>query len=149
MNKSIIIYHKIIYMSLMHSAFMVEEVGKKSLKKGFDASSLYPERIKESDKLAFLDPTTARVFPVTYQTRTPGFERKWNELIIFGDVIDPKNGEYVYDSRTKLKKALKKAEEVSGADTVNVGPELEFFLFKADEAGNPIISDGKPVLVYE
>src|SRR4030043_563901 len=123
------------------------EVDKSSLKKGFDASSLYPERIKESDKLAFLDPTTARVFPVTYQTRTPGFERKWNELIIFGDVIDPKNGEYVYDSRTKLKKALKKAEEVSGADPVNVGPELEFFLFKADEAGNPIISDGKPVLV--
>src|SRR4030043_473070 len=99
MNKSIIIYHKIIYMSLMHSAFMVGErecsftvpageVDKSSLKKGFDASSLYPERIKESDKLAFLDPTTARVFPVTYQTRTPGFERKWNELIIFGDVID-------------------------------------------------------------
>lgn len=124
-----------------------KEVDSKSLKKGFDASSLYPERIKESDKLAFLDPTTAKIFPVEYQTRTPGFERKWKELIIFGDVVDPKNGEYVYDSRTKLKKVLKKAEKVTGADTVNVGPELEFFLLKSDESGNPLIADSKPVLV--
>jgi glutamine synthetase len=123
------------------------EIDKNALKKGFDASSLYPERIKESDKLAFFDPTTARVFPVAYRTRTPGFERSWKELIIFGDVVDPKNGEYVYDSRTKLKKALQKAKGITGADTFNVGPELEFFLFKADELGNPLIIDGKPVLV--
>jgi glutamine synthetase len=125
----------------------VREIDKNALKKGFDASSLYSERIKESDKLAFFDPTTARVFPVAYQTKTPGFERSWKELIIFGDVVDPKNGEYIYDSRTKLKKALKKAEEVTGADTFNVGPELEFFLFKSGESGNPVIIDGKPVLV--
>jgi len=123
------------------------EIDKNSLKKGFDASSLYPERIKESDKLAFFDPTTARVFPVAYQTKTPGFERKWKELIIFGDTIDPRNGAYDYDSRTKLKNALKKANEVTGADTVNAGPELEFFLLKADDSGNPLIVDSKPVLV--
>jgi len=125
----------------------VGEIDEGSLKKGFDASSLYPERIKESDKLAFFDPTTARVFPVAYQTKTPGFERKWKELIIFGNTLDPKNGAYDYDSRTKLKNALKKANEVTGADTINIGPELEFFLLKADESGNPLIIDGKPVLV--
>ncbi|MBN2052465.1 glutamine synthetase [Candidatus Woesearchaeota archaeon] len=125
------------------------EVDKKSLNKGFDASSLYPERIKESDKLASFDPNTARVFPVVYNTKTPGFERKWKELIIFGDIIDPENGEYVYDSRTKLKKTLARAKQVAGADTVNVGPELEFFLFKADDEGNPLIIDDKPVLIDE
>lgn len=124
----------------------VGELDEQSLKKGFDASSLYPERIKESDKLAYFDPKTARVFPVTYSTKTPGFDRSWKELIIFGDVVDPKNGEYVYDSRTKLKKAIAKARDVTGADTVNTGPELEFFLFRADEQGNPVVKGGKPVL---
>jgi glutamine synthetase len=125
----------------------VGALDKNSLKKGFDASSLYPERIKESDKLAYFDATTARLFPVAYSTKTPGFGIDWKEIIIFGDVIDPKNGEYVYDSRTKLKKAIAHAKDVTGADTVNVGPELEFFLFRADEQGNPLIKDGKPVLV--
>jgi glutamine synthetase len=127
----------------------VEAINIDSLKRGFgfDASSLYPERINESDKLAKFDPTTARIFPVAYETKTPGFERSWREAIIFGDVVDPKNGDYVYDSRTKLKKSLENVKKNSGADQVFIGPELEFFLFKADPDGSPAINDGRPVLV--
>ena len=127
----------------------VEAITKDALKRGFgfDASSLYPERINESDKLAMFEPATARIFPVAYETMTPGFERKWREAIIFGDVIDPKNGSYVYDSRTKLKKALEHAKQAAGADQIFIGPELEFFLFKADDEGNPVLKDGEPVLV--
>jgi glutamine synthetase len=40
-----------------------EGEGEKIILKGFDASSLYPERINESDKNAVLDFTTARVIP--------------------------------------------------------------------------------------
>ncbi|MBN2459049.1 glutamine synthetase [Candidatus Woesearchaeota archaeon] len=127
----------------------VEAINAGSLKRGFgfDASSLYPERINESDKLALFDPTTARIFPVAYETMTPGFERKWKEVIIFGDVVDPKNGYYVYDSRTKLKKAIGSAKVATGADRIFIGPELEFFLFKAGPDGSPVVEDGKPVLM--
>ncbi len=120
-----------------------------TLKKGFDASSLYPERINESDKVAVFDPRTARILPLVYHTETPGFERAWKEAVIFGDVIDPKQGEYLYDSRTILKKIMKRAKDVAGADTINFGPELEFFLFQADENGKPLLEEGRPVLVDE
>jgi glutamine synthetase len=120
-----------------------------TLKKGFDASSLYPERINESDKLALFDPTTARVFPIEYSTKTTGYEKKWKEVFIYGDVINPKNSNgnkpYIYDSRSKLKTVLKKAEKLVGADKVFLGPELEFFLFKADSDGKPLIIDNKPI----
>jgi len=116
-----------------------------TLKKGFDASSLYPERINESDKLACFDPATARILPIVYHTETPGFDRKWKEAVIFGDIIDADGQPYVYDSRGKLKQVLKLAGEIAGADRVFLGPELEFFLFKADADGNPLIVDDNPV----
>lgn len=122
-----------------------ETLSKGNLEKGFDASSLYPERIKESDKLAKFDPTTARIFPVTYKTDTPGFEKKWKEVIVFGDVVDTDGKEYVYDSRSKLKNVLKDATKTTGADTIYLGPEMEFFLFQMDELGKPVIKNNQPV----
>jgi glutamine synthetase len=119
----------------------------KSLRKGFDASSLYPARINESDKIAIFDPKTARVLPVIYGTKTPGFERKWREVAVWGDVVDQEGLPYVYDSRHILKKVLESAKKISGADKVYLGPEAEFFLFQADEQGRPIIKDNKPILM--
>jgi len=121
-------------------------ISDKNLRKGFDASSMYPERINESDKIAHFDIKTARVFPIVYKTKTPGFEREWREIIVFGDVVDQDNKPYVYDSRSKLKQVIEKAKKITGGDRIYLGPELEFFLFRADEFGNPIVKDGKPVI---
>ncbi len=120
-----------------------------SLRKGFDASSLYPERINESDKIALFDPRTVRILPVVYHTETPGFNRQWKEAVIFGDIVAANGEEYIYDSRAKLKKVLQRAKEIAGADAVYLGPELEFFLFQADEDGNPLIVNGRPLPVDE
>lgn len=114
---------------------------KEKVEKGFDASSLYPERINESDKNAVLDFSTARVFPWYYSTRICGYERKWREMIVFGDIMDPKNGPYKYDSRNILKMTLNKIKDLGIADTAYIGPELEFFLFQADENGDPVLEE--------
>ncbi len=118
-----------------------DDLKKDGVLKGFDASSLYPERINESDKNASLDFSTARIVPWYYTTRTGGFERRWKEMVVFGDILDPKNGPYKYDSRSILKRTLKKVKDLGIADTVYIGPELEFFLFKADETGFPVIEE--------
>ncbi len=54
--------------------------GSHTVAKGFDASSLYPERINESDKNALMDFTTTRVIPWVYRTGTIGYERTWREI---------------------------------------------------------------------
>lgn len=109
--------------------------------KGFDASSLYPERINESDKNARLDFSTARVLPWYYQTKVNGYERKWKEIVVFGDIVDPKNGPYKFDSRNILRYVLEKVRSMGIADTVFIGPELEFFLLEADDMGFPILEE--------
>ncbi|MGA1872896.1 MAG: glutamine synthetase family protein [Thermoplasmatota archaeon] len=109
--------------------------------KGFDASSLYPERINESDKNARMDFSTARVLPWHYSTRVSGYERRWREIVVFGDIIDPKNGPYKFDSRSILKRVLDKVRDLGIADTVYIGPEMEFFLLEADEMGNPVMEE--------
>lgn len=117
------------------------ENGRDGILKGFDASSLYPERINESDKNAFLDFSTARVIPWYYSTKVGGFERRWKEMAIFGDIMDPKNGAYKFDSRSILKRTLEMVNDMGIADTVYIGPELEFFLFEADDTGFPVIEE--------
>ncbi|MBN1539089.1 MAG: glutamine synthetase, partial [Candidatus Thermoplasmatota archaeon] len=109
--------------------------------KGFDASSLYPERINESDKNAWLDFSTARVLPWQYHTQVMGFERKWREMVVFGDIIDPKNGPYKFDSRNILKRVLAKVKDMGIADTIYLGPEMEFFLLEADDTGDPVLEE--------
>lgn len=120
---------------------ILAETKMKGVLKGFDASSLYPERINESDKNASLDFSTARVLPWYYQTKLSGCERKWKEMVVFGDILDPRNGPYKFDSRSILKKTLEKVRELGIADTVYIGPELEFFLFEADENGFPVTEE--------
>lgn len=115
--------------------------GSRSILKGFDASSLYPERINESDKNAVLDFTTARLIPWQYRTNVAGFERCWREMAVFGDIIDPSNGPYKFDSRSILKRTLVGLDSLGIADTVYIGPELEFFLFEADEGGFPVLEE--------
>jgi glutamine synthetase len=115
--------------------------GPEEINKGFDASSLYPERINESDKNARIDFTTARVLPWSYETKITGYSRSWREMVVFGDIIDPKNGPYKFDSRNILKRVLARVSELGIADTVFIGPELEFFLFEADDKGYPMVEE--------
>jgi glutamine synthetase len=119
----------------------IENGGGEDFSKGFDASSLYPERINESDKNAVFDFSTARVLPWDYHTKSEGFDRKWKEMVVFGDVVDPLNGPYKFDSRNILKNVLKDIKVEGIADTVYIGPELEFYLFKADDSGYPVIEE--------
>ncbi|MGA1821973.1 MAG: glutamine synthetase family protein [Thermoplasmatota archaeon] len=116
-------------------------VGNHTVIKGFDASSLYPERINESDKNAVLDFTTARVFPWEYRTFTKGFDRTWREIAAFGDIVDPQNGPYKFDSRSILKRVLQEIKKMGIADTAYIGPELEFFLLEADDSGYPVLEE--------
>ncbi len=56
-------------------------------------------------------------------------------LRMFCDVVTPDGEEYCADTRAILKKAVKKAEE-AGIE-FRFGNEMEFYLFKKDEDGNP------------
>lgn len=125
------------------SILLDDHAGSGSFDKGFDASSLFPERINESDKNARFDFTTARVLPWSYHTKTAGYDRAWKEMVVFGDVVDPKNGPYKFDSRSILKRILETVKKDGLVDTVYLGPELEFFLFGANESGDPLTEEFK------
>lgn len=114
--------------------------------KGFDGSSIHGmARIDESDLIAIPDLKTLRIFPWEYECRT--MDQKWREAIVFCDILKPNGNHYEGDTRFVLKKTLSKLITKHTIDKFYVGPELEFFLFKADEDGRPIIKDGKPVLM--
>lgn len=91
---------------------------------GFDGSSIEGfVRIYESDMLAIPDLTTFRVLPWRPH------EKKEGRIIC--DLYRPGGKPFEGDPRYILKKALEEAE--ASKFTYNVGPELEFFLFKVDE----------------
>lgn len=91
---------------------------------GFDGSSVTGfNRIEESDMVAMPDPDTFSVMPWEIADG-----RKVARMIC--DVLVPGSLEpYEGDPRWILRQALKRAADM-GYDTVNVGPELEFFLFE-------------------
>jgi glutamine synthetase len=92
---------------------------------GFDGSSITGfNAIEESDMIAIPDPTTYRVMP-----SRPG-ETKIARMIC--DVVTPDGAPYVGDPRFVLRRALRRMESM-GFDTFNVGPELEYFLFKGQD----------------
>lgn len=94
----------------------------------FDGSSIDGfTRIEESDMKLMLDPTTFRMLP--WRPSEGAVAR------IIGDVQLPDGTPFVGDPRYVLKTAIAEAEEMGY--TMNMGPELEFFLFKLDEHGNP------------
>ncbi len=94
----------------------------------FDGSSIQGfTRIEESDMKLVLDPSTFRILP--WRPSTGAVAR------ILGDVYLPDGRPFEGDPRYVLKSAIKEAEKMGFS--MNVGPELEFFLFKLDANGNP------------
>jgi glutamine synthetase len=96
---------------------------------GFDGSSVTGfNAIEESDMIAMPDPTTFRMLP-----RQAG-ERSVARMIC--DVRTPGGEPYEADSRQVLRNALERMRAL-GFDDFKIGPELEFFLFRIDDAGVP------------
>ncbi|ALK04641.1 L-glutamine synthetase [Methanosarcina thermophila] len=94
----------------------------------FDGSSIQGfTRIEESDMKLVLDPSTFRILP--WRPATGAVAR------ILGDVYLPDGRPFEGDPRYVLKSAIAEAEKMGYS--MNVGPELEFFLFKLDANGNP------------
>jgi len=99
-----------------------------ALKEGiwFDGSSIEGfTRIAESDMYLKPDPSTYAILPWEPE------DKKVARLIC--DIYTPDGKPFEGDPRYILKKAIKEAEDMGF--TFNVGPELEFFLFKPNEDG--------------
>ncbi len=88
---------------------------------GFDGSSIRGfQAINESDMLLFPDPATAQMDPFTAVPT----------LVLICDVKDPMTGaNYGRDPRYVAKKAEAYVKSTGIADTIYIGPELEFFIF--------------------
>jgi glutamine synthetase len=100
---------------------------------GFDGSSITGfNAIEESDMVAIPDPTTFRVMP--------GREGEAKVGRMICDVVKPDGEPYEGDPRYVLRRALQRMETM-GFDTFNVGPELEYFLFK-DNTGTETLDEG-------
>src|SRR5947199_9525846 len=100
---------------------------------GFDGSSITGfNAIEESDMVAIPDPATYRLMP------TRAGEAKVGRMIC--DVVKPNGEPYEGDPRYVLRRALDRMQSL-GFDTFNVGPELEYFLFKAND-GTETLDEG-------
>ena len=98
-------------------ADMTEELFEEGI--GFDGSSIRGfQTIDESDMLLFPDSATAQMDPFT----------KVPTLVLICDVKDPVTGkDYSRDPRYVARKAEAYLKGTGIADTVYIGPELEFF----------------------
>ncbi|MCQ9207082.1 MAG: glutamine synthetase family protein [Omnitrophica bacterium] len=100
---------------------------------GFDGSSIKGfARIDESDMIAMPDTSTFTILP--YRPK---------EKAVAGmlcDILNPDRTPYQGDSRYILKKTLEKAKEEGY--TFNIGPELEFFIFKNEKSTEGIDEGG-------
>src|SRR6266508_5500784 len=91
---------------------------------GFDGSSITGfNAIEESDMVAIPDPETFQLMP--WQSG----ESKVARMIC--DVVTPDGKPYDGDPRYVLRRALERMKSM-GFDTFNIGPELEYFLFKSN-----------------
>src|ERR1700753_1923422 len=100
---------------------------------GFDGSSVTGfNAIEESDMVAIPDPSTFQVMPAA-----PGQARSGRMIC---EVVTPDGAPYEGDPRHVLRRALDRMREM-GFDTFNVGPELEYFLFK-DSKGTERLDEG-------
>jgi glutamine synthetase len=98
---------------------------------GFDGSSITGfNSIEESDMVAIPDPKTFQLMP--------NGDVKVARMIC--DVVTPDGQPYDGDPRYVLKQALERMHAL-GFDTFNVGPELEYFLFK-DDQGTETLDEG-------
>jgi glutamine synthetase len=100
---------------------------------GFDGSSITGfNAIEESDMVAIPDPETFQLMP--WQEG----ETKVARMIC--DIVTPDGKPYEGDPRYVLRRALERMTSL-GFDTFNVGPELEYFLFRDDE-GTETLDEG-------
>ncbi len=109
-----------------HLTFPIDQLSEDSFEDGFgfDASSLRGwAAIHESDMLLVPDPSRFWIDPFTEETT----------LCLFANAVDPVSREgYWLDPRAVAQRAESYLVSTGIADTVNVGPEAEFFIF--DEA---------------
>jgi glutamine synthetase len=100
---------------------------------GFDGSSITGfNAIEESDMVAIPDPGTYRMMPWKEG------ETKVGRMIC--DVVTPDGEPYEGDPRYVLRSALERMKSM-GFETFNIGPELEYFLFK-DDKGTETLDEG-------
>src|SRR5262245_24623892 len=98
---------------------------------GFDGSSITGfNAIEESDMVAIPDPETFQLMP-----RKEGDRSIVARMIC--DVVTPDGRPYDGDSRHVLRRALERMKGL-GFDTFNVGPELEYFLFRSPDAAETL-----------
>src|SRR5499425_860968 len=100
---------------------------------GFDGSSITGfNAIEESDMVAIPDPDTYQLMPWREG------ETKVGRMIC--DIVTPDGNPYEGDPRYVLRRALERMQSM-GFDTFNVGPELQYFLFR-DDAGTETLDEG-------
>src|SRR6188472_3063703 len=100
---------------------------------GFDGSSITGfNAIEESDMVAIPDPETFQLMP--------GREGETVVGRMICDVVTPDGTPYEGDPRYQLRRALERMTSM-GFDTFNIGPELEYFLFK-DNKGTETLDEG-------
>jgi glutamine synthetase len=100
---------------------------------GFDGSSITGfNAIEESDMVAIPDPETFQLMP------WKAGETKVARMIC--DIVTPDGKPYEGDPRYVLRRALDRMASM-GFDTFNVGPELEYFLFR-DDKGTETLDEG-------
>src|SRR6202163_706081 len=100
---------------------------------GFDGSSITGfNAIEESDMIAMPDASTFAVLP--WRPEEQGVGR------MFCDVITPERTPYEGDPRHVLRRAVERAQAM-GFQTFNVGPELEYFLFR-DSRSTEVLDEG-------
>ncbi|HLB19457.1 MAG TPA: glutamine synthetase family protein [Gaiellaceae bacterium] len=100
---------------------------------GFDGSSITGfNAIEESDMVAIPDPETFQLMPWKEG------ETKVARMIC--DIVTPDGKPYEGDPRYVLRRALDRMAAL-GFDTFNVGPELEYFLFR-DDKGTETLDEG-------
>src|ERR671922_1844273 len=98
---------------------------------GFDGSSISGfNAIEESDMVAIPDPGTFQLMPNNGHVVAR----------MICDVVTPNGEPYDGDPRHVLRLALERMKSM-GFDTFNVGPELEYFLFKSDD-GTETLDEG-------
>ena len=100
---------------------------------GFDGSSITGfNAIEESDMVAIPEPATFQLMPWREG------ETKVARMIC--DVVTPDGEPYEGDPRYVLRRALERMKSM-GFETFNVGPELEYFLFR-DDKGTETLDEG-------
>ncbi|WP_273720880.1 MULTISPECIES: type I glutamate--ammonia ligase [unclassified Bartonella] len=108
---------------LHHVTMDISEINEGAFSDGvmFDGSSIAGwKTINESDMILIPDPETAHIDPFFAQST----------LAIFCDVLDPVSEEfYRRDPRSIAKRAEAYMKSLGIGDTINIGPEAEFFIF--------------------